>query len=84
LNATVQQAGRVVLRVPREALILVVRLYRLTLGPVLGGHCRFLPTCSEYAIQALRKHGAVRGSLLAAWRLLRCHPFSRGGHDPVP
>lgn len=69
---------------PRWMLIFVVRLYRITLGPVLGGRCRFLPTCSEYAIEALQKHGAVRGSLLTVWRLLRCHPFSRGGYDPVP
>ncbi|MFP3938200.1 MAG: membrane protein insertion efficiency factor YidD [Phycisphaerae bacterium] len=75
---------RVLPRLPRWALILTVQLYRLTLGPVLGGRCRFLPTCSEYAIEALRRHGAVRGTLLTAWRVLRCHPFSKGGYDPVP
>lgn len=69
---------------PRAGLVLLVRIYQVTLGPVLGGRCRFLPTCSEYAVEALRKHGAVRGSLMAAWRLLRCHPFSKGGYDPVP
>ncbi|MGC9454132.1 MAG: membrane protein insertion efficiency factor YidD [Phycisphaerae bacterium] len=76
--------ARALLRLPRLALIATVYAYRLMLGPVLGGRCRFLPTCSEYAIEALRRHGAVRGSLLTVWRLLRCHPFSKGGYDPVP
>jgi len=47
-------------------------------------HCKYTPTCSEYAIQALRKYGAVKGSLLALWRFLRCNPFAKGGYDPVP
>ncbi len=80
----IRRSALLLSRLPRLVLILVVYTYRVTLGPLLGGRCRFLPTCSEYAIEALRKHGAIRGSLLAAWRLLRCHPFSRGGHDPVP
>ncbi len=61
-----------------------VRAYQWTLGPVLGGQCRFAPSCSEYAVDAFRRHGALRGSGLAAWRLLRCQPWCDGGYDPVP
>jgi hypothetical protein len=62
----------------------VVRAYQWTIGLLLGPCCRYTPTCSEYAIEALRRHGVFRGVLLATWRILRCHPYSRSGHDPVP
>jgi putative membrane protein insertion efficiency factor len=65
-------------------LIFCVRLYQAVLGPLLGGHCRFVPTCSEYAIEALRRRGAVTGSWLTLRRLLRCHPLGGAGIDPVP
>jgi hypothetical protein len=65
-------------------LIGLVRIYQATLSPFLGGHCRFLPSCSEYAIEALRTHGALRGGWLALRRILRCHPFGGSGYDPVP
>lgn len=65
-------------------LILLVRVYQLVGGPFLGGHCRFHPTCSQYAVEALRVHGAVRGTWLTTRRLARCHPFGGGGFDPVP
>lgn len=65
-------------------LVAVIRLYQLALSPLLGAHCRFQPTCSEYCVQALRKRGVVMGLLLAAWRILRCNPFCRAGYDPVP
>lgn len=65
-------------------LILTVRLYQATLGGLLGGHCRFSPTCSEYAVEALQRHGALRGTWLTARRLLRCHPLGGAGYDPVP
>jgi hypothetical protein len=61
-----------------------VRVYQWTLRPVIGANCRFYPSCSEYAVEALRSHGALRGSGLAAWRVLRCNPWSAGGYDPVP
>ena len=67
-----------------KLLIALVRLYRYTLSPFLGGTCRFLPTCSAYAIEALQTHGALRGSLLAIRRLSACHPLGRSGFDPVP
>lgn len=62
----------------------VVRSYRLLISPVLPPACRFYPTCSEYAEQALRRHGALRGSWLTAGRILRCGPWHEGGCDPVP
>lgn len=67
------------------ALLLVpIRFYRLFLSPLLGVNCRFAPSCSCYAEQAVREHGALAGAWLAARRLLRCHPLGGSGHDPVP
>ncbi len=63
---------------------LPVRLYRLVLAPVLPPSCRFYPSCSTYALQALERHGAIRGSWLTVRRLARCHPYCEGGVDPVP
>jgi len=69
----------------RYLILLVLRAYRLAISPLLGpGKCRFHPTCSAYATGAVRVHGVLKGLLLAAWRLLRCQPLSRGGYDPVP
>jgi hypothetical protein len=62
----------------------LIRLYQLTLSPLLGQHCRYLPTCSAYTYEAIAKHGFLRGAVLGARRLLRCHPFHAGGVDPVP
>jgi putative membrane protein insertion efficiency factor len=67
-----------------KILILLVRAYQITLSPFVGGACRFLPSCSAYAIEAIATHGALRGSMLAARRLARCHPLGRAGFDPVP
>lgn len=69
---------------PREFLRLLVRAYRLLLSPSLGSACRFEPTCSAYALESLERHGAMAGSYLTLRRLLRCHPWCDGGHDPVP
>jgi putative membrane protein insertion efficiency factor len=66
------------------ALIGAVKVYQYTLRPFIGANCRFEPSCSCYAIGALRAHGAARGSALAAWRVLRCNPWNEGGDDPVP
>jgi putative membrane protein insertion efficiency factor len=65
-------------------LIALIRVYQLTLSPLLGPVCRFEPSCSRYAAECLRRHGALRGSLLAIKRLSKCHPFHPGGHDPPP
>ena len=62
----------------------LIRLYQITLSPILGGACRFEPSCSAYALEAVERHGAVRGARLALARLLRCHPFGAAGYDPVP
>lgn len=67
-----------------RAAVLVVRCYQAMIRPLLIGSCKYHPTCSEYAVEALTEHGLLRGGLLAARRLLRCHPFGRGGIDPVP
>lgn len=67
-----------------RTLRLAVEAYRMTLSPLLGGHCRFEPSCSHYAEEAIARHGAARGAWLALRRLARCHPFSPAGFDPVP
>ncbi|HUL71723.1 MAG TPA: membrane protein insertion efficiency factor YidD [Vicinamibacterales bacterium] len=64
--------------------LVLVRAYQLVLGPFMGGACRFEPSCSEYAIQAITEHGLLRGSRLAARRIARCHPLASAGYDPVP
>ncbi len=64
--------------------ILVIRLYQVTLSPLVGRHCRFHPTCSRYAAEAYRVHGPIRGTYLTARRIARCHPFGGHGYDPVP
>lgn len=73
-----------VLRLPRLVLILLVRGYQVSISPLLPASCRYYPSCSAYAVEALQRHGALRGSWLAARRILRCHPFTPGGYDPVP
>ncbi len=67
----------------QHALMFIVRVYRYAISPLLGPACRFTPSCSEYCMDALRKHGALRGSWLTLVRLLKCHPFHPGGYDPV-
>lgn len=67
-----------------RVLILLVEAYRVALSPLLGGYCRYEPSCSRYAEEALKRHGATKGAALAVRRILRCHPFHPGGFDPVP
>ncbi len=69
-------------RLPARLLIGVVRLYQWLLSPMLGRRCKFEPTCSAYFIEAVRKYGAVRGTLRGLWRICRCNPWNRGGYDP--
>jgi len=70
---------------PRLALLAVIRFYQKTIARGLPeGTCRFYPSCSHYGYQAIYKYGAIRGALMAAWRVLRCNPFNPGGYDPVP
>ncbi|MBK1704885.1 membrane protein insertion efficiency factor YidD [Halochromatium glycolicum] len=68
----------------RRLVRLLLRAYQLFLSPLLGQHCRFYPSCSQYAIEAVEQHGVLRGSWLGLKRLLRCHPWHPGGVDPVP
>ena len=68
----------------RSIAIFLIRGYQLLLSPLLGNNCRFHPTCSEYAIEAIRAHGVARGLWLAVRRIGRCHPWGGAGHDPVP
>lgn len=68
----------------KTVLIALLRFYRYAISPLLGRNCRFHPTCSAYAIEAIQRHGALRGGWLAARRVGRCHPFNPGGYDPVP
>ena len=68
----------------KTILIVFIKFYRRAISPYLPGACRFTPTCSAYAIEAIGKFGAIRGSLLSVYRILRCNPFCRGGYDPVP
>ncbi|MGH2979976.1 MAG: membrane protein insertion efficiency factor YidD [Solirubrobacterales bacterium] len=70
-------------RVAGAALTTPIRLYQRFISPLLPRRCKYEPTCSAYALEAVRSFGPLRGSVLAAWRLMRCNPFSHGGHDPV-
>lgn len=77
MSAVLRRAAVAVLVAP-------IRAYQLVVSPLLGPRCRFYPSCSAYAVESLTVHGPLRGTALAAWRLLRCHPWNAGGIDPVP
>ena len=68
----------------QKILIIMVRAYQLAISPYIGAHCRYIPTCSAYFIEAVEKYGALKGSWLGIRRILRCHPGHPGGYDPVP
>lgn len=74
----------VLLALPRRVLAGLIRGYQIALSPLLPPSCRFYPSCSQYALEAVNRHGALKGGWLAARRLARCHPFNPGGYDPVP
>jgi len=65
-------------------LVRMIRYYQKNISPSLGSRCRYVPTCSEYTAEAIETFGALKGSAMGAWRILRCHPFAKGGYDPVP
>ncbi len=68
----------------KKILIALIRFYRKFISPIKGTKCPYYPSCSEYGLEAIEKHGALKGSLLAVYRIIRCNPFSKGGYDPVP
>ena len=70
-------------RLPRRGLVFVARVYQATLSPLIGRQCRFVPTCSNYFIEAVTRYGAIRGAIKGLWRVARCNPLGRGGYDPV-
>ena len=75
---------RQVRTIPKRVLLWLIRFYRANLSQLHPGCCRFTPTCSQYALEAVEKYGALKGGYLAVRRILRCHPFHAGGYDPVP
>lgn len=68
----------------RYFIIFLIRLYQVIISPLSPGKCRFVPTCSNYAIEALQKHGAIKGTMMSIKRISKCHPLNLGGYDPVP
>lgn len=79
-----QKIGHITVRALSEVLLVPVYIYRACISPLLPPTCRFTPTCSQYAVEALRKHGPLKGCWLTLKRLLRCHPWGGSGYDPVP
>lgn len=71
-------------QIPKRALLWSIRFYRAGISPMFPPSCRYTPTCSQYALEAVEKYGAAKGGYLAMRRILRCHPFHKGGYDPVP
>lgn len=67
----------------KKLLISLIKFYRKRISPMSPPKCKYVPTCSQYALEAIEKYGAIKGSIMACWRILRCNPFSKGGFDPV-
>ncbi|MBI9016700.1 MAG: membrane protein insertion efficiency factor YidD [Phycisphaerae bacterium] len=73
-----------IIRIPNWIFTKFIRFYQLAISPWLGSNCKFVPTCSQYSLEALSKHNIFKACYLIIWRILRCHPFNKGGYDPVP
>lgn len=78
------RTSNVVWSIPRYLLMGLIRGYQLTLSPLLGARCKYYPSCSKYGFEAMHEHGALKGTALTSWRIMRCNPWSKGGLDPVP
>lgn len=83
-SASVQKVLRALASLPASVVVVLLRLYQRLVSPLYGPSCRFYPSCSQYALLAVQRHGVLRGTRLAAWRLLRCNPWNPGGVDDVP
>jgi len=68
----------------KRILLAIIRFYRTSVSPLTASHCKYIPTCSQYGIEAIERFGALKGTALTVWRILRCNPFSKGGYDPAP
>jgi putative membrane protein insertion efficiency factor len=77
-------AMKIIIKLPGQLLILLIRIYQYTLSPYIGGSCRYTPTCSVYSVEAIKKHGAIKGGWLATKRVASCNPWGGSGYDPVP
>ncbi|MBU1369386.1 MAG: membrane protein insertion efficiency factor YidD [Bacteroidetes bacterium] len=75
---------KIIIKLPGQLLILLIRIYQYTLSPYIGGSCRYTPTCSVYSVEAIKKHGAIKGGWLATKRVASCNPWGGSGYDPVP
>lgn len=84
MTSAARRVARGAVGAPGAVLVTLLKVYRVVCSPMTGPSCRYYPSCSAYALEAVRLHGAVRGAGLAAWRLARCNPWSRGGVDHVP
>ena len=84
LMALLKRAGRWIAGLPKRVFLALIQFYRKAISPHFPPSCRFSPTCSQYALQAIRKYGALKGGFMALKRVLKCNPFHPGGYDPVP
>lgn len=82
--SSVRRGFQLIATIPQWMLVGVIKVYQWTISPLLGPRCKYYPSCSNYGLEAVRRHGAVTGFVLAAWRVLRCNPWSHGGIDDVP
>ncbi len=80
----IQNYGRLIDGLVAKIIVPIIKVYRTFISPILPPSCRFYPSCSSYAIEAYRKHGFIKGTFLAAFRIVKCNPFHHGGFDPVP
>lgn len=84
MTSVLRTASRAVVSVPKWIMVGVIKVYQWTISPLLGPRCKYYPSCSNYGLEAVRRHGAVTGFALGVWRVLRCNPWSHGGIDDVP
>jgi putative membrane protein insertion efficiency factor len=83
-GSAITKAAIFLILLPRNAAIVLLRGYRATISPLYGDVCRYYPSCSRYTLEAIQEYGLLRGTALAAWRILRCHPWAKGGVDDIP